>query len=92
MFLVNYLPEFLYQPLKLSNVRPTDFANSKHAPLRNSIVYTPLPLHFSNQLSPSHLRPLRNGITFPIYYPNQMNIIVYIEMNYTINYIQLDNL
>ena len=30
MFFVNYLPEFLYQPLKLSNVRPTDFANSKH--------------------------------------------------------------
>ena len=25
------LPESLYQPLKLSNVRPTDFANSKHA-------------------------------------------------------------
>ena len=31
MFFVNYLPEFLYQPLKLSNVRPTDFANLKHA-------------------------------------------------------------
>ena len=31
MFFVNYLPEFLYQPLKLSNVRLTDFANSKHA-------------------------------------------------------------
>ena len=31
MFFVNYLPEFLYQLLKLSNVRPTDFANSKHA-------------------------------------------------------------
>ena len=31
MFFVNYLPEFLHQPLKLSNVRPTDFANSKHA-------------------------------------------------------------
>ena len=31
MFFVNYLPESLYQPLKLSNVRPTDFANSKHA-------------------------------------------------------------
>ena len=31
MFFVNYLPEFLYQPLKLSNVRPIDFANSKHA-------------------------------------------------------------
>ena len=30
MFFVNYLPEFLYQPLKLSNVRPRDFANSKH--------------------------------------------------------------
>ena len=35
MFFVNYLPEFLYQPLKLSNVRPTDFANSKHAHLYN---------------------------------------------------------
>ena len=35
MFFVNYLPEFLYQPLKLSNVRPTDFANSKHALLKN---------------------------------------------------------
>ena len=33
MFFVNYPPEFLYQPLKLSNVRPTDFANSKHAQL-----------------------------------------------------------
>ena len=31
MFFVNYLPEFLYEPLKLSNVRLTDFANSKHA-------------------------------------------------------------
>ena len=31
MFFVNYLPEFLYQTLKLSNVRPTEFANSKHA-------------------------------------------------------------
>ena len=30
MFFVKYLPEFLYQPLKLLNVRPTDFANSKH--------------------------------------------------------------
>ena len=29
-FFVSYLPEFHYQPLKLSNVRPTDFANSKH--------------------------------------------------------------
>ena len=38
MFFVNYLPEFLYQSLKLSNVRPTDFANSKHAliPLANN--------------------------------------------------------
>ena len=33
MFFVNYIPEFLYQPLELSNVRPTDFANSKHAHL-----------------------------------------------------------
>ena len=31
MFFVNYLPEFLYQPLKLSIVRPIDFTNSKHA-------------------------------------------------------------
>ena len=30
MFFVSYLPEFHYQSLKLSNVRPTDFANSKH--------------------------------------------------------------
>ena len=30
MFFVTYLPEFHYQPLKLSNVRPTDITNSKH--------------------------------------------------------------
>ena len=38
MFFVNYLPEFLYQPLKLSNVRPTDFANSKHALLQKRSI------------------------------------------------------
>ena len=45
MLFVNYLPEFLYRPLKLSNVRLTDFANSKHAhkhsvhAIQNKLVY-----------------------------------------------------
>ena len=42
MFFVNYLPEFLYQPLKLSNVRPTDFANSKHA---HPVVFNTITRH-----------------------------------------------
>ena len=41
MFFVNYLPEFLYQPLKLSNVRPTDFANAKHAKYQVCFIFNP---------------------------------------------------
>ena len=47
MFFVNYLPEFLYQPLKLSNVRPTDSANSKNALLQR---LNSLPLWSINNL------------------------------------------
>ena len=60
MFFVNYLREFLYQPLKLSNVRPTDFANSKHAHIH---------LFFSNQSlryvekAPSFLRIEKSNVS-----------------------------
>ena len=62
MFFVNYLREFLYQPLKLSNVRPTDFANSKYAQIL-SITNAKFKLNFyfmicrkKNQNVSSHQR------------------------------------
>ena len=50
MFFVNYLPEFLYQPLKLSNVRPTGFANSKHAQFCNFLKNKSLAQGFSCEI------------------------------------------
>ena len=51
VFFVSYLPEFHYQPLKLSNVRPTDFANSKHTRLElNSILVQPVELNNFNEV------------------------------------------
>ena len=52
MFFVNYLPEFLYQPLKLSNVHPTDFANSKHPQLQN--ITPPANIGIENSVTPHY--------------------------------------